>query len=254
MRNKLGLTVRKLMAEKLIAHRGYQRHFPENSPLAIEKAIAYGAKFIEIDVQFSADGIPLLYHDDHLKRISGKSGNLKQYRFADLQTFSAGEPKRFGHQFSQVKISALAALVDILQRNPDVQMLIELKEEAVRDYGTETCLARIHASLLPVIQQCILISFDIDALRKARAAGFSRIGAVIRQWKDRHEIARELCAEMIICNHQRIPAKDSLSMENCAVAVYEIDDIALAQSLLARGSGFIETFAIGELLGTYDNH
>jgi glycerophosphoryl diester phosphodiesterase len=68
-------------AGKLIAHRGYQRHYPENSPLAIEKAIECGALFFEIDVQFSADGIPLLYHDDHLKTHIRQKGKTEPVSF-----------------------------------------------------------------------------------------------------------------------------------------------------------------------------
>ena len=239
-------------AEKLIAHRGYQRHYPENSPLAIEKAIACGALFFEIDVQFSADGVPLLYHDDHLKRISGITGKLNQYDFFTLENFSAGEPGRFKQQFSNVKISPLSALVDILQRFPAIQVLVELKEEAVRDYTAAICLASIREALKPVINQCILISFDIDALRVAKNMGFIRLGPVLRDWTLRHSIAEELQAELIMCNHERIPKKDSLLIKNCAVAVYEVDSIPLAYSLLERGAHFIETFAIGEMLGIHN--
>lgn len=245
---------RGIPAGNLIAHRGYQRHYPENSPLAIEKAIACGALFVEIDVQFSADLIPLLYHDDHLKRISGAKGKLSQYRFDALADMTAGEPERFGKQFSSVTIAPLAALVDILQRHPSVQVLVELKEEAVRDNTATTCLSLIHEILAPVIDRCILISFDLDALRTAKGMGFKRLGPVLRDWSLRHKIAIELQAELIICNYKRIPAKDSLLMENCAVAVYEVDSIPLAQSLLERGARFIETFAIGEMLGSYDSN
>lgn len=245
---------RGIPAENLIAHRGYQRHYPENSPLAIEKAIACGALFVEIDVQFSADLIPLLYHDDHLRRISGAKGTLSQYHFDALAAMTAGEPDRLGKQFSAVKIAPLAALVDILQRHPSVQVLVELKEEAVRDNTAVTCLARIQEILAPVMERCILISFDIEALRTAKGMGFKRLGPVLRDWTLRHKIAQELEAELIICNYKRIPAKDSLLMEKCAVAVYEVDSIALAQSLLSRGARFIETFAIGEMLGTHGGH
>jgi glycerophosphoryl diester phosphodiesterase len=241
-----------ISAKKLIAHRGYQRHYPENSPLAIEKAIACGALFFEIDVQFSADGVPLLYHDDHLKRISGINGKLNKYGFCELKKFTAGEPSRFKQQFSSIKISPLSALVDILQRFPAVQVLVELKEEAVRDYGAAICLASIRAALQPVINQCIFISFDIDALRIAKSMGFTRLGPVLRDWALRHNIAEELQAELVMCNHERIPKKDSLLIKDCAVAVYEVDSIPLAYSLLERGAQFIETFAIGEMLGAHN--
>jgi glycerophosphoryl diester phosphodiesterase len=238
-------------AGKLIAHRGYQRHFPENSPLAIEKAISCGAQFIEIDVQFSADGIPLLYHDDDLKRVSGTKGKLCQYHFKALQELTAGEPGRFKQQFSNIKIAPLSALIAILRNNPTVQILVELKEEAIRDYTATFCLTRIYETLAPVINQCILISFDIDALHSAKMMGFKRLAPVLRDWTLRHSIAKELEAELVIYNYKRIPAKDSLLMDSCGIAVYEVDNLTLAQSLLDRGARFIETFAIGEMLGTY---
>lgn len=241
-----------LTADKLIAHRGYQKHFPENSPLAILKAIACGAKYIEIDVQFSSDGIPLLYHDDHLTRISGITGKLQQYTFAELKNFRANESKRLNNQFGDVHIVGLQQLVDIMQQHPHIDVFVELKEEAVRDYGAAFCLQRIHTVLAPVLARCILISFDIDALRTAKNHGFTRLGAVLRNWSTRHAIAKELSAEFIICNHLRIPETESLHMENCRVAIYEVDDIAHANALLARGADLIETFSIGEMLGTYD--
>lgn len=236
-------------AQQLIAHRGYQRHFPENSPLAIQKAIDCGAHFVEIDVQFSADGVPLLYHDDHLQRISGIKKILKDFSYDELKAFSAHEPERLGQQFiDNVKISALQVLVDILQQHPNVHALVELKEEATRDYGAAFCLQRIHDVLRPVLPRCILISFDLQALQQANHYGFTRLGPVIRDWSSRFRVAETLSAEMLLCNHLRIPSQDSLHIPQCRVAVYEVDDVAQAKQLLARGASLIETFSIGEMI------
>lgn len=235
-------------AGTLIAHRGYQRHYPENSLPGIRQAIACGARFIEIDVQFSADGVPLLYHDADLKRISGTAGKLTQFHYRALHELTAGEPGRFGDRFADVKITALSALVELMKQHPSIQVLVELKEEAVRDYSAPVCLARIREVLAPVIDRCILISFCVDALFEAQRMGFRRLAPVLRDWDLRHRLADELEAELVIINHQRIPGSDSLLMQQCGVAVYEIDDIPLARSLLARGARFIETFAIGEML------
>ena len=46
-------------ADVLIAHRGWQRRYPENTLAAIEGAITAGALHIEIDVQLSRDGVPM---------------------------------------------------------------------------------------------------------------------------------------------------------------------------------------------------
>ncbi len=239
-----------LSADQLVAHRGYQRHYPENSPLALEKAIACGACYVEIDVQFSADGVPLLYHDDTLERISGREGRLSQYHFRALQELTAGEPERLGNAFAEVRIVGLVELVNVLRRHPQVQAFVELKEEAVRDYGAHSCLGSIRETLAPVIDRCVLISFDLDALREARALGFRRIGAVLRDWSARHALAAELGAEVMFCNTKRIGENDSLHIEDCAVAVYEVDDVQQAQYWLARGARWVESFAIGELLGS----
>ena len=115
-----------LTADQLIAHRGYQQHFPENSPLAILKAIAYGARYIEIDVQFSSDGTPILYHDDELKRISGITGKLKHHTYTELIKLPANEPKRLKKQFNDTHIVGLQALVDIMQQHPHINVLVEL--------------------------------------------------------------------------------------------------------------------------------
>ena len=56
-------------ADRLVAHRGYQRCFLK-CLLSIIQAIDAGAKWVEFDVQFNDEGI-MLYHDDNLSRVSG---------------------------------------------------------------------------------------------------------------------------------------------------------------------------------------
>jgi len=51
-----------------IAHRGARAFAPENTLEAIRKAADLGADAVEIDVQLSADGEPVVFHDDTLER------------------------------------------------------------------------------------------------------------------------------------------------------------------------------------------
>jgi len=53
--------------EHLVAHRGWQRRYPENTLPAIKGALDAGARYIEVDVQLSADGVPVLFHDRTLQ-------------------------------------------------------------------------------------------------------------------------------------------------------------------------------------------
>ena len=69
-----------------IAHRGY--HDPaagriENSPTAFRAAIAAGYG-IELDVQLSADGVAMVFHDDDLDRLTPHAGPLRALTAADL--------------------------------------------------------------------------------------------------------------------------------------------------------------------------
>ncbi len=50
------------------AHRGLSTDYPENTVLAIEKAIEAGFKIVEIDPSFTADGRCVLMHDTTLNR------------------------------------------------------------------------------------------------------------------------------------------------------------------------------------------
>ena len=69
-----------------LAHRGYHDaalHRPENSLSAFGAAIAAGYG-IELDVQLTADGQAIVFHDDTLDRMTTKSGAILDHTAADL--------------------------------------------------------------------------------------------------------------------------------------------------------------------------
>ncbi len=69
-----------------IAHRGYHDRAarrPENSPAAVRAAIEAGYG-IEIDLQLSSDGVPMVFHDETLNRLTNGSGPLNARAAAEL--------------------------------------------------------------------------------------------------------------------------------------------------------------------------
>ncbi len=58
----------------IIAHRTCPRHATENSLEGIRKAAELGADGVEIDVQRTLDGVPILMHDKTLWRTAGLYG------------------------------------------------------------------------------------------------------------------------------------------------------------------------------------
>jgi glycerophosphoryl diester phosphodiesterase len=78
----------------LIAHRGGGRNndllpASENSKEILPLAAQLGANGIEIDVQLTKDGVPILYHDSRINdRLTNKTaiqGPIEEYSFAELE-------------------------------------------------------------------------------------------------------------------------------------------------------------------------
>ena len=76
-----------LLAQRCYAHRGLHDNAtdaPENSMAAFRKAVEAGYG-IELDVQLSKDRIPVVFHDETLRRVCGVEGKVRDYTFEELQ-------------------------------------------------------------------------------------------------------------------------------------------------------------------------
>lgn len=76
-----------------IGHRGAMGHEPENTLRSIRKAIALGARYVEVDVYW-VDGHLVVFHDDQLERTTNGSGALQQQTYAYLRSLDAGRGER----------------------------------------------------------------------------------------------------------------------------------------------------------------
>lgn len=80
----------KQLITKIIAHRGSSALAPENTMAAFELAYEQGAEGIETDVHLTKDNIPVLIHDENVKRTTNSTGYIKDYTFDQLKQFDAG--------------------------------------------------------------------------------------------------------------------------------------------------------------------
>ncbi len=78
------------MRPLVISHRACAGHAPENTLAGIRAALQIGADAIEVDVQASADGLPVLMHDQTLDRTTNDSGGLASLTLEQLQALDAG--------------------------------------------------------------------------------------------------------------------------------------------------------------------
>lgn len=149
----------------IIAHRGASRDCPENTPAAFDEALRQGADGIELDVQLSRDGVPVVYHERTLTRAGGGRRRVARLDYAQLRRLDPGsgvDGKSPGQQ--------IRSLEQILRRyGRRTRLLVEIKTREGRS-GAErhVLLARTVAELVETLQlrrSVYLLSFDTDVLR-----------------------------------------------------------------------------------------
>lgn len=104
-----------------IAHRGFAGTFPENTLLAVRRALAEGADGIEVDVRRCGSGEPVVIHDATVDRVTDRSGAvsaLSRSALTDCSVLNTGEG-----------VPTLEAVCECLPA--DVRLHVELKEPGV---------------------------------------------------------------------------------------------------------------------------
>lgn len=142
----------------VVGHRGSQAGV-ENTLEAVKGAIDAKADYAEVDVLLSKDGIPMVIHDDNLKRLSGENVNVYDLTARQLSELSLSQNDKAG------KISTLDQVIDYSRGN--INLLIELKL-----HGHET--ADIVKAVIRVVEQnhfqknCEIMSLEYDLVEELK--------------------------------------------------------------------------------------
>ena len=237
-------------AYELVAHRGHALEFPENTLPAFESALQLGARWLELDVQLSRDHVPMVLHDAGLDRTTTARGPVFDLTADELAVLPAGEPARFGERYAAVRLPRLAAVLALIQRWPDSRLFVEIKEESLARFGHALVLRQVLQALAPVREQCIVISFDEQAVRIARDQSRLPIAWVLHRYDAPSRARAEaLRPEFLFCNHIKFDAAAAPWPGPWRWAAYEVRDPALAARLAGRGVTLIETMAVAHMLG-----
>lgn len=150
----------------VIAHRCGGALAPENTLAGLFIAARLGVKAVEFDVMLSADGVPVLIHDDTLERTSNGRGKVADTPLAELQQLDAGS---FQHPaFAGERIPTLVETIDTCNRL-GLAINLEIKPAPGTDQHTAEVICRtLHDH--PVAAGLIFSSFSLPALYAAKAA------------------------------------------------------------------------------------
>lgn len=117
----------------IIAHRGgvVSPKSPECSATAIRLAAEQGYDMVELDVQVSKDGVPIVFHDRTLATACGKEGQVADYTAADLGNIQyKASNDRIGRLDSALKLCRelhLGVMLDLKAGRDSERFLLKLK-------------------------------------------------------------------------------------------------------------------------------
>ena len=173
---------------EIIAHRGYSARAPENTLAALEAAVAAGADAVEFDLHVTADGVPVLFHDELLERTSSGSGPLQNMPWIELAKLDAGS--WFGPHFSGEPIPRLA---DALQR---LYGRIARVYPEVKHYGRPEDLDVMIDAVRTAgfYESTVFISMDWTALGQMRATHLDLNVGYIVERPERSRAAKPISA------------------------------------------------------------
>lgn len=242
--------IRHKRISQIIAHRGLQRVYPENTSLAIQAAIDLGVRQIEVDLQFSKDGEPILYHDEDCMRLSARPERVQDLSIFDLLKMPIYEPDRFCKEYILNTIEPLDVIVNFLKQYPDLHFYLELKDEAIAHQGLDYCLAKIMMVIAEFVDRVTLIGFSEQAIWAAKTAfHYRNTGLVLSSLVNAPIKCQDLQVDIAFVNVNLID--NALPKLPCPIALYEISSVVEAKKWLNQGVEKIETFCSDHMLSGF---
>lgn len=231
---------------RVVAHRGGGRLAPENTLGAIRFGAALGFEGVEFDVMLSRDGAPVLFHDETLKRTTGRRGRVAHTDFETLATLDAGAWR--GRRWRGECIPSFAA-AGALCRELGLWANVEIKPASGHARATGAAVARMARELWRgAATPPLLSSFSIDALLAAKrvAPELGRgwlVGRVPRNWRE--TLAALECVALHCHQRALTPAlADEIHAAGYAILAWTVNDRRTAKKLLRWGVDCLVTDAL----------
>lgn len=116
-----------------IAHRGASGEAPENTLPAVQLAVEkYGVDRVEVDLRLTRDGIPVVFHDAKLDRITNAKGPLSKHSLRELKSYDAGfwfDPQGSENFPYRERGVTIPTLEELLTSFPETNFCLEIKEK-----------------------------------------------------------------------------------------------------------------------------
>ena len=196
------------MRPLIISHAACAGHAPENTLAGVNAALEIGADAIEVDVQASADGVPILMHDLTLDRTTNGSGDLASLTWEQLSALDAGgEP-----------VPTFAQALDLTRGR--ALLVAEIKRA-----GCEGALADVIRNA-GALDKVMVWSFLPPALKAMRQAEPELPGSLLiapqsmGNWPSMRELALRLGLQAVSLPHPSLNVDVVTQARHSGLAVY----------------------------------
>ncbi|KAH9498847.1 Glycerophosphocholine phosphodiesterase [Bulinus truncatus] len=149
-----------------IFHKAGGYHAPENTLEAVEQAVNLGIPAIEIDLDFTKDGVGVLIHGPKVDDTTDGQGLVSDFTFQQLQNLNAAAKDVNRHKFPVVRIPTLESCIEKCIRN-NLVVFIDCKSNPSE---TAKLVASLYVKYPKLYELGIVCSFYptiIYAVRKA---------------------------------------------------------------------------------------
>ena len=224
----------------LIAHRGASAYYPENTIPAFEAAIEMGAEMIELDVQLTKDGVPVVFHDADIARCTNGRGRIKNHTLEELKKLDAG--KWFARKFKGTRIPTLEEVLELSRGR--IALNIEIKTESVTDeyrHGIEEkCIELVRE--YDMQDHVLFSSFDYRAVRHIKRLDDQMPAALLynaglSQYKLPSELINIYSADAFNCSQRQLTKKwlADIKANGFPVYIYTVNKVERMRELISLG-------------------
>ncbi|MDR4532619.1 glycerophosphodiester phosphodiesterase [Glutamicibacter sp. PS] len=238
---------------RVIGHRGASGVAPENTLAAVAAAVRCGARYIEVDVQLSADGVPFIFHDETGRRTTNIAEVFPRRARRPITTFTWAELQRLevGSHFSAAFAGERIAHLDEVRDAVHGQcgLFIEIKNPK-NSPGIEAALAeRLTNDMkwVDVVRRhgVEVLGFDARSNREfARLAGHIPVQQLTRSVPSKRALTRiEQYAQAIGVNYRALDERGARRLRRSSLdfGVYTVNGPRAVSNAVARGATRITT-------------
>ena len=223
---------------RIIAHRGGGALAPENTLTGMHIAQRMGCLGVEFDVALTADGVPILMHDETLERTTSGTGFVAKTKAAEIAKLDAGGKHHYAFAVSPVPTfqAALQTCTEL-----GLWMNIEIKPTPGTEVETGRIVASVAAAHLASHPDAAIVcsSFSSAALQQIMHIAPTIPRALLIESIPAHwQSALDLCgAAALHTNAKSLDFSQLTDVCNSkiSVACYTVNHRATADKLFAAG-------------------